>query len=347
MSQVPPNLSVLIKDVSSTPSIVVIEPDDTEARPLCRVITEHYGQEIVTRQNKLADVLNDPDIDDYSLAISAMDVGDASGLKVIEELLLLRPDLPIVMLTEDHDKVVAAKALREGAYDYVIKSGGYLSTIPAIIEKNLALYQVKQENARLQIQLTATLGQLRTRNDQLQSLVKDLKAIAATDALTGIANRRAITQSLDQRFAHALRHNTDLSLIAIDLDGFKSLNDAAGHPAGDRVLMQVARVLSANARASDLPGRIGGDEFIVVLPEIDAQEAARVAERVQDDFELAFSSLAARIEYEGQVTMSVGVVARSQSGAGNANDLLAAADRALYRAKDAGRSCIVVDAASE
>lgn len=347
MDQIPPNLSVLIRGVAgSTPTILLIEPDDREAEALRGVIRDHYGEDIVTRYRKLGEVLSEG-VEGYALTISSMDVGDTSGLKVIEELLLLRPEMPIVILATEHDKLDASKAMREGAYDYVIKSEGYLLTVPAIIEKNLALHQVKQENARLQIQLTATLGQLRTRNDQLQNLVKELRTIAATDALTGIANRRALTQSLDQRFAHALRQNTDLALIAIDLDGFKQLNDTAGHPAGDRVLMQVARVLSANARASDVPGRIGGDEFVAVLPDTDTEEAIKVAERIQTDFALVYAEMAGRLGYDEAVTMSAGIATRLQSGASSASDLLVAADRALYRAKDAGRSCIMTECTSE
>lgn len=341
MDEIPPNLSFLIHNESGPPRVLLIEPDDEEARPIEEALDAHYNQERVTRFRSLGEAL-EHDLEAYNVAISAIDVGDADGLKVIEELLLVRPDLPIIIVTRELDHDEAGRAMQEGAYDYIVKSKGYVQTIPTIVEKNLALYQVKQDNARLQIQLTATLGQLRTRNEQLQGLVKELREIAATDPLTGIANRRAVTQTLDQRFAHALRHDGDLAIIAIDLDGFKRLNDTAGHAAGDRVLMQVARVLTANARASDAPGRIGGDEFILVLPDSDTQEAAKVAARIQADFAKGFDGMAERLSYEGQVTMSVGVATRQQSGCPSATELLAAADRALYRAKDAGRSCIVV-----
>lgn len=343
MTQIPTNLSGFVNDGLQPPQVLVIDPNTDDAAQIRQVITDHFDRDVVTHVHSLREALDCDEMDNFQLAISAMKTGDSIGLKVIEELLLLRPDLPIIMLATDHVHIDAAQAMREGAYDYVVKADGYLQAIPAIIEKNLALHQVKQENARLQIQLTATLGQLRTRNEQLQSLVKELKAIAATDALTGIANRRAVTQSLDQRFAHAVRHDSDLAIIAIDLDGFKKLNDTAGHPAGDRVLMQVARVLSANARASDVPGRIGGDEFIAVLPDTDADEAMQAARRIQADFDLGFADLAGRLGYPDKVTISVGVATRIQAGISTATDLLAAADRALYRAKDAGRSCIMID----
>ena len=342
MDEIPPNLSALIKSNAGPPNVLLIEPAHDQALPIQEAVADHYSEDRVTRYLSLGEALAE-NLDPFNIAVCAMDVGDASGLKVVEELLLLRPDLPIIIITDQHDHEEAAKAMREGAYDYIVRNPGYVSTIPAIIEKNLALYEVKQENARLQIQLTATLGQLRTKNEQLQGLVKDLRAIAATDGLTGIAKRRSVTQTLEQRFAHSLRHNTELAVIAIDLDGFKSLNDSAGHPAGDRVLMQLARVLSANARASDAPGRLGGDEFVVILPESDAKEASKVAKRIQDDFELIFKDLARRIGYEDKVTMSIGIATRIHARSATADDLLATADRALYRAKDAGRSCIVIE----
>ncbi|MFN3166565.1 MAG: diguanylate cyclase [Phycisphaeraceae bacterium] len=345
MTQVPKNLSGFVPNDPGAPRMLLIEPEADDAEQIQLAIERSYDQPCVTRAASLAEALA-ADLDRFDLTLSATQTGDGDGSEVLEELLLLRPDMPIIMLAERYGQIEAAQAMREGAYDYLVKADGYLHALPAVIEKNLALHQVKQENARLQVQLTATLGQLRTRNDQLQGLVQELKTIAATDALTGIANRRAITQRMDQQFAHAVRHDGELGLIAIDLDGFKQLNDASGHPAGDRVLMLVARVLSANARASDVPGRIGGDEFVVLLPDTDPDEASQVAQRIQMDFNLAFADLAERLGYPGSVTLSIGIATRHKANVGTANDLLAAADRALYRAKDAGRSrvCMYGDA---
>jgi len=345
MIQIPTNLSGFVSGAIAPPRVLLIDPCVQDAQEIKRTITRmDEDPDAVTHMTTLSAALAS-DMDRYDLAISTMHTGDATGLEVLEELLLLRPDLPIIMLAADHSNVDAAQLMREGAYDYVVKAEGYLRSLPVIIEKNLALHQVKQENARLQIQLTATLGQLRTRNEQLQGVVKELEQIAATDSLTGIANRRAVTAALDQRHAHAVRQGSDLTLLAIDLDGFKHLNDTAGHPAGDRVLMLVARVLTANARASDVPGRIGGDEFVVILPETNTDEAVMVAKRIQADFDSGFADMAARIGYPGKVTISVGVSSQQAAGrnTSSSSDLLATADRALYRAKDAGRACIMID----
>lgn len=340
MVQVPYNMSGFVEDNPIAPRFLLIQADAQGADAVRAMLLQHYGQDCLTHARSLGEALS-LNLDEFDLALTATLVSE-SGLDVLEELLLIRPDLPIVVLATDYHQPEAARAMREGAYDYVVMAAGYLDALPSVIEKNLALHRVKQENARLQVQLTATLGQLRTRNEQLQGLVKELKAIAATDALTGIPNRRAVTQSLDRHYAEATRQNTDLAVIAIDLDGFKQLNDACGHPAGDRVLMLVARVLTANARASDLAGRIGGDEFIVVLPNTGAEESRRVAKRIHADFALAFADLASQVGYTGAVSLSLGIATRRVCKSATSDELLVAADRSLYRAKDAGRSCVVM-----
>jgi diguanylate cyclase (GGDEF)-like protein len=269
------------------------------------------------------------------------------GIGILEEIFLLRPDLPVLLTAPENDPKQAAVAIRSGAYDYLVKSPGFLEIIPIAIEKNLALHRIKQENARLQVQLTSTLAQLRAKNSQLQNVVKELETIAATDALTGLPNRRAFAAALDQRFSHAVRHDAELALITIDLDGFKQLNDSAGHPAGDRVLMLVGRVLRANCRASDVPGRIGGDEFVVLLPDTAVDEARRVAERVQADFDEAAASLCEALNYDGKPSMSLGLVNRSGLRISNPETFFNLADRALYAAKERGRARLVVHDADD
>jgi len=337
MIQVPKNLSGFVPNDPGAPRILLIEPEADDALQIQQTIERYYELPCVTRFETLGEALG-ADLDRHDLTLSATRTADGDSSEVLEELLLIRPDMPIIILADQHGQSEAAQAMHRGAYDYIVKADGYLHALSVVIEKNLALHQVKQENARLQVQLTATLGQLRSRNDQLQGLVQELKTIAATDALTGIANRRAITQRMEQQFAHAIRHDGELALIAIDLDAFKQLNDTAGHPAGDRVLMLLARVLSANARASDVPGRLGGDEFVVLLADTNMDEARRVANRIQVDFHTGFADLAQRLGYAGTVTLSLGIATRQKTGVDTANELLAAADRALYRAKQAGRS---------
>jgi len=341
MSPLPANLSSFIDPSYAPPRILLIEPDNDYLSRITDALDGHFGKGLVQSVGTLAQALA-IDLDAIDIVIAEMTLSDADGLCVIEEVLLERPDMPMVMLAAMNIAEQAVKAVQEGAYDYVVKSEGFEKMIPVIIEKNLALHRVKQENARLHVQLTSTLAQLKVKNDQLLALVGELETIAATDPLTGIPNRRALSAAFNQRYAHAVRSNTDLSLVMIDMDGFKHLNDTLGHAAGDRVLMLAARVLRANCRASDTPGRIGGDEFVVVLPESDQAEAKSVARRIQRDFATACNELCKREGFDAKVTMSMGIATRMTTHTSDADQLLGLADKALYAAKAKGKCCMVV-----
>ncbi|WP_217924090.1 sensor domain-containing diguanylate cyclase [Miltoncostaea oceani] len=155
-----------------------------------------------------------------------------------------------------------------------------------------------------------------------------LVGLATTDDLTGLANLRAFRERLDQEVGRAVRHGRPLSLVAIDIDHFKAVNDAHGHPAGDRVLAAVARRLRDLARGEDLLARVGGEEFAWIIPETGAAEAGAAAERaVHAVRREGFPGV-------GRVTISAGV-GELRAGSSPA-DLVGSADLALYAAK-AGR----------
>ena len=178
-------------------------------------------------------------------------------------------------------------------------------------------------------------------NDRLARLNQELSVLSRTDPLTGLANRRAFDQRLDEELSRAARHHLPLALLVLDIDHFKAYNDRYGHPAGDACLRQVATVLrECAARPTDLVARLGGEEFAVLLPHQGSAEAMQVAERCARAIE------AAAIAHEGSplarhVTVSVGV-AESARPATEAAALLAAADAALYRAKRQGRRRVVL-----
>jgi diguanylate cyclase (GGDEF)-like protein len=166
---------------------------------------------------------------------------------------------------------------------------------------------------------------------------QELRRAAQIDSLTGVLNRGALFERGEQLLAEAHRNNRALSVMLFDLDRFKDINDTLGHLAGDLVLQAFARIASTNLRASDAVGRIGGEEFCIVLPGATANGAKAIAERVRADF------AANRITWNGQdipATVSVGVV--SMEGHHHSFDqLLSLADRALYGAKRSGRDKVV------
>lgn len=159
-------------------------------------------------------------------------------------------------------------------------------------------------------------------------LVEQLRELASTDGLTKIANRRTFEATLEREVARAARSGDPVSLVMLDIDHFKRLNDSQGHPAGDEVLRGVAAVLSRTCREFDMPARYGGEEFAVVMPGCGPEEAGVIGER----FRRAVSSAPSRT----RITASAGV-ASYPAHADGADTLVRAADEALYQSKDRGR----------
>ena len=169
---------------------------------------------------------------------------------------------------------------------------------------------------------------LRAAHDKLEKL-------SLTDGLTGIANRRCLDQALQGEWQRATRNSQALALLIIDIDFFKSLNDTFGHPYGDACLVQIAAALhSSLPRASDLVGRFGGEEFAAILPATDRAGALAVAQKMQEA--IAAAAIAQAPSRGGLVTASIGLALHD--GGQTPAQLLAAADRALYRAKQNGRN---------
>jgi two-component system cell cycle response regulator len=157
-----------------------------------------------------------------------------------------------------------------------------------------------------------------------------LEALLREDALTGLANRRAILTQLGGMVSGARRHGHPLSIAIVDLDEFKRINDAHGHHTGDEVLVATVRAMRAHLRAEDQLGRLGGEEFLVLLPDTDAGAARHVAEKLRE----AVADAPARVP----VTASIGIAGWA---AETPENLLRRADAALYAAKDAGRDRVV------
>ncbi len=160
-------------------------------------------------------------------------------------------------------------------------------------------------------------------------LYEETRALSLLDPLTGLANRRLMDISLEKNFASAKRYERPFSVIMLDLDHFKHYNDTYGHVAGDRLLVDVSRIISREVRDTDLAVRYGGEEFVVLLPETKLERAHEVAERIRE-----------RVVAHGGITVSLGVSTYRQQME-NKEDIIAMADDAMYRAKQQGRNLTV------
>jgi len=173
---------------------------------------------------------------------------------------------------------------------------------------------------------------LERQNAQLEQANTALLELATTDGLTGLKNARAFQDTLREEMERSLRYKTPLSLILLDVDHFKRFNDSFGHPEGDLVLVEVARILQHCARSCDCVARYGGEEFALILPQTDIQGAVHVADRIR-------AMLDSTIWRKRSITASFGI-ATVNSDILKTENLIACADEALYRAKAEGRDCI-------
>ncbi|MCX5662083.1 MAG: diguanylate cyclase [Planctomycetota bacterium] len=319
--------------------LLLVDADPAGAALIAHTLEAHFGVGSVVNCPTLAKAMQ-VDLASIDLILSDMILPDGNGLDLIGRSIAIRPDLPVVLVARECIVAHAMAALRRGAYDYLVKSGDYLLTLPLTIEKNLAMWRTRRENHRLQEELTRSLEDVRVKNQQLEKAVSQLAEMAATDPLTGLANRRALSQTMGRAFADAQRHGRDLSCVMIDLDGFKLLNDSLGHQRGDDLLIAAATILQANSRRSDIVGRYGGDEFVLLLPEADRDTAGQVARRIASEFRTAAAGLFPSDPgnpIAPRITMSLGLASLRISAPANFDQLLAHADHALYRAKQLGR----------
>ncbi len=222
-------------------------------------------------------------------------------------------EIPVIMLTGHEDSRAKIKGLEAGAADYLLKP-----------------FDDEELVARVRVHL-----KLKILQDELRDKNKRLEELSNTDSLTLIANRRHLLATLDSEWRRAARYRTSLACVMTDLDLFKPINDRFGHPVGDMALAAVAGVLRQGLRDSDMVGRYGGEEFMLVLPQTNSEGATAVAERCRRGIERLV--LAAG---DGTFTISAsfGVAATPHPEIARVDDLIRLADEALYRAKQAGRN---------
>ncbi|MBK8008290.1 MAG: PleD family two-component system response regulator [Rhizobiales bacterium] len=259
----------------------------------------------------------------YDLLLLSLDLQEFDALRLCGQVRSLERTrhLPILLMTEPGDQARLLRGLDLGANDYIVRP----------IDKNELV-------ARLRSQIKRKRYTERLRDSVMTSM-----ELAVTDALTGLYNRRYMESHVGTLVDRSAARGKSLSVLLLDIDYFKSINDGYGHDAGDDVLRDFSDRLRTCIRGIDLACRYGGEEFVVVMPDTDIGVATMVAERIRrrvagDHF--AINNGQKSIE----VTISIGIAARS-TPEDTAAMILKRADEALYRAKRDGRNRVVADAA--
>ncbi|MEZ4483128.1 MAG: diguanylate cyclase [Syntrophotaleaceae bacterium] len=229
-----------------------------------------------------------------------------------------------------HDKIMRGV---EGVYEVVCqKKDG--SVFPAEIHARMFDYQ----GQRVRVTAIRDISVRKQAEKEQERFVAELEKLATTDGLTGILNRKAFFRRLEEEVERCKRYGHNLSLAMLDLDRFKTINDQYGHPAGDTVLQTFAARISANIRNNDIFGRIGGEEFAILLPETTLKSATIMIEKLRQMTEVSDITLS-----DGQrldITVSAGV-ATSEDADLDIDQIVKGADRRLYLAKNRGRNCVV------
>ncbi len=275
----------------------------------------------------------------WDLVVTASNLGDSSGFDILSFVQGLRPDVPVILTGMPDEAGAAVEGIRAGAADYLMITGHEMITLPVAVQKCLALQVIRTENDDLHAELSQSLSELAVANRELQQMIQRLEVAARTDDLTKLSNRRWLNLMLESKWEEASRNGIPLAFLMIDLDGFKSFNDAFGHQKGDEILRLAARVLEANCRSIDVSARFGGDEFCVLMPHAEPDAAIRIAYRIAAAFDEA---IAAIVGGGTKVSMSVGVSHLQINEPLNADELVLFADEAMYSAKSIPEKRVVM-----
>ena len=255
-------------------------------------------------------------LEDYDLIIVSLGLSEVDGLRLCSQLRSSESTrrIPILVLVDEGDANQLVKAMELGATDYISRP----------IDRNELLARVKSQ-----------IRQKRYANRLRQNMQKSVE-MAMTDAVTGLYNRHFLSTHLDNIMSRENDSRKKVSLLMMDLDKFKLVNDTYGHAAGDEVLKEFARRISNDIRNIDLAARFGGEEFVIVMPETNLEYAFFVAERLRmsianEPFIISSS------EKPITVTVSIGIALAGEKNS-TSSKLLVAADLALYKAKENGRN---------
>lgn len=295
---------------------ILLIDDEAEIRDLLTELLEDEGYKVYQAKDGVDGVevfLNEaPD-----LVITDVKMPNKNGIEVLREVRSSKSKVDVIILTGQSDEATAIDCLRAGAYDYLLKP----------IED-------------LEILLVAVSRALQKRNLEKQNklLIKQLEDMATRDPLTGLYNVRQLYIYLDEEISRSERYKYNFSLLFLDIDHFKQVNDTYGHQFGDYVLKKIGRIMLSVLRSPNLLFRYGGEEFVIILPQTDREELISLIDR------LMVAIRDHQFEYEEQstrITVSIGGSIYPEH-ATHKKKLIKLADQALYKAKKTGRNRYVL-----
>jgi len=290
---------------SQVTKVLLIEDNPADARLIKEMILEAKGTELTLDwAGELKTGLEYLSKEEVDLVLLDLSLPDSSGLETLTKVRAQVPELPIIALTGLDDERIAIKAVREGAQDYLIKGEVTSSLLVRAIR-----YAIERKRKEEKLFYRAT-----------------------HDALTNLPNRAMFNDRLTQALAQAQRNRHKLAVMLVDLDQFKKINDTLGHEVGDKLLLSVGKRLVKVLRRGDTVARMGGDEYLILLPRTNQAEdggvvAQKILKAVREPFVIG--------GHELRVTTSIGIAIYPDSGQ-DVDTLIKQADMAMYQVKEKG-----------
>ncbi|OGQ86015.1 MAG: hypothetical protein A2289_01820 [Deltaproteobacteria bacterium RIFOXYA12_FULL_58_15] len=333
---------------SANPRILVIEDDRVVRRVFETLLPSegYYAQVVEDAEQGLQMLVQQP----FDLIISDIMLPGMDGIELCRRVKETQPDLDVILMTAyaSMDNVLAAMAA--GVYDFLVKPFEDLNEVLHKIAKAIEKRQIVRENRQLVEYLQQANAQIEgmnraleakvvERTQELERLAEKLEQLTLTDDVTGAYNQRFLNQRIVDEFGRAQRYGHGLSIVMVDLDNFKQVNDTHDHLFGTAVLRRVAEVFTRHLRQTDLVVRYGGDEFCLLLPSTRLSDAVPASERLR--LHLSQANVGGSDDVY-RVTGSFGVASYGECVASTPQELLGAADKALYLAKETGRNRVAV-----
>lgn len=286
-----------------------------------RTVTARNGQQAINSVKTYS-----PDLILLDLIMPIM-----SGLKACEILKKNEhsSEIPVIFLTASNEENHLVEAFQAGAVDYLTKP----FKTPELLAR-----------VRTHLELKASREALKRNLEELTKAYQEIEKLANTDPLTGIANRRYLFEELEGELIRSKRFNHPFSVLVLDIDHFKKINDTYGHDVGDEVIKGLVDTLNQSLREVDCLGRLGGEEFVIILPETSTEGALLVAERLRrlvSGFTLDYKQ-----KEIISITVSIGISSYCKEDL-CVETILKRADEALYKAKQEGRDRIVINSFTE
>jgi diguanylate cyclase (GGDEF)-like protein len=288
--------------------VLLIDPDDSSAERVRGFLGGRDDGFVIERVPRLSTALERLAHGEVDVILLDLELPDSEGLVSFERISAFAPDVPILVLTEVDDDSIALESVQGGAQDFLLKRD---LTAPVLTRS--VRYAVERHR-----------------------LMSALRSLSLIDDLTGLYNRRGFSDLGEQYLKLARRTGRSATLIFLDVDRFKTINDTLGHHMGDRALLRIADILRQTFRRSDIIGRLGGDEFAVLAPESSGDPPELLVHRVKG----AVREFDSASPEPYRLSVSVGVARFDGDALVRLDDLLAEADAAMYEEKRAKRRVV-------